>query len=367
MLMCMVTASDVVTSETTLSLTQLREEFATDGGYLSACTLGLPLTCTRRALTADLERSTAGHPDVAGYAAAVESSRYSFARLVRISPEQVAIGSQTSVLAALIASGVPDGGEVLVAEQDFSSLLLPFTHVGRGIRVRQVPLGMLADEVNETTSLVAFSLVQSCSGEVADADAVIEAAQRFGARTFCDATQAVGWLAVDAGRYDALVCHAYKWLCSPRGVAFLALSDRFCAELTPQFAGWYSGEDPWSSCYGIEITPARSARRFDVSPAWQAFLGAAPALDAFASADADAIFQYTTDLAARFRIGMGIPEPIRASAMVSWSDETGQDLRRLATGGMTASGRAGRSRVAFHVFNDAEDVDRAVSALRSRS
>ena len=106
---------------------------------------------------------------------------------------------------SLLAAGVDPGAEVLVPEDEFSSLVLPFVHAGRGIRVRTAPLAQLAEAISPETALVAFSLVQSASGEVADIDAIVGAAARVGARTVCDATQAVGWMPVDATRVDALV------------------------------------------------------------------------------------------------------------------------------------------------------------------
>ena len=138
---------------------------------------------------------------------------------------------------------------------------------------------------------------------------------------------------VDASRFDAVVCHAYKWLCAPRGVAFLTLSDRLQRLARPVFAGWYAGEDPWSSCYGHEVELAASARRFDVSPAWQAFVGAEPAIALFADADRRELYEYTTGLAASFRERCGIPQPERPSAIVTWQDPTGCDLARLSRGG----------------------------------
>jgi len=46
---------------------------------------------------------------------------------------------------------------------------------------------------------------------------VIDAAAAHDARVVVDATQACGWLPLDAGRIDVLACSAYKWLCSARG------------------------------------------------------------------------------------------------------------------------------------------------------
>jgi selenocysteine lyase/cysteine desulfurase len=340
-----------------------RAEFTGGSGYLAACTVGLPTRSSVAALTADLAASAAGRPDIAAYSEAIERSRRAFAALVGVDAARVAIGSQASVAAALVAAALPDGAEVLVPEGDFSSIVLPFVHAGRGIRVRTAPLEQLAEHIAEGTSLVAFSLVQSATGEVADSTAILAAAERHDVRTLCDATQAAGWLPVAASAYDAVICHAYKWLCAPRGVTFLSVSERFAAQLAPRYAGWYAGDDPWSSCYGADATLAADARRFDVSPAWQAFVGAAPALELFASLDPGPVLEHTTGLAGRFRSRLGLSEPASGSAIVTWADADASDLARLSAAEIVASGRAGRARVAFHVFNDDTDVDRAAHAL----
>ena len=48
---------------------------------------------------------------------------------------------------------------------------------------------------------------------------------------------------------------------------------------------------------------------------------------------------------------------------MTWADATGCDLALLTAAGIVASGRNGRARVAFHVFNDADDVECAAAAL----
>jgi selenocysteine lyase/cysteine desulfurase len=347
-----------------LTLADVADAFAGGRDYLAACTGGLPPRAAVAAMAADLERAPHRGPDMSALTASVAAARAEAARILGVSSDDVAIGSQTSVLVSLIAANLPDGAEVLGADGDFSSLLLPFVYAGRDIRIRTVPLADLAGEVRSDTALVAFSLVQSATGAVADADAIVTAARTHGARTLCDLTQAAGWMPVDASRFDVAVCHAYKWLCAPRGVAFLALSPEYARTLRPVQAGWYAGDDPWSSCYGTEALLAPTARRFDVSPAWQAFIGAEPALALFAEAPMAAIQVHTTGLAAAFRASLGLPEPGTPSAIVTWPDADGSDLRRLTASGISASGRAGRARVAFHVFNDADDVARAVAALR---
>ena len=69
------------------------------------------------------------------------------------------------------------------------------------------------------------------------------------ALTLVDATQAVGWLPLDAGRVDAVACAAYKWLMSPRGTAFMTVSDRLAERLRPHRTGWYAGLDVFATYY----------------------------------------------------------------------------------------------------------------------
>src|SRR5258707_6873125 len=104
---------------------------------------------------------------------------------------RVAIGSQTSVEAALVAAAVPSGAEVLCVDGDFSSIIFPFLN-RPDIRTRTVPLDGLADAVSDKTWLVVFSLVQSATGGIADVDAILGAADRHNALTFCDTTQTAG-------------------------------------------------------------------------------------------------------------------------------------------------------------------------------
>ncbi|MFF2051400.1 aminotransferase class V-fold PLP-dependent enzyme [Leifsonia sp. NPDC058194] len=340
----------------------VQHRFPAGTGYLAACTQGLPTHETVAAGRADLDRWAAGESSPAGYDEAVRRARASFARLAGVPVEAVAIGSQVSVLAALVAASVPDGTTVLCAEGDFASMVEPFhAQAHRGVVVRSAPLERLADAVDETVWLVAFSLVQSATGAIADADALLDACTRSGTRTFADLTQALGWLPVDASRFDATVTHAYKWLCAPRGSAFLTVGDALLDALVPVQAGWFAGDDPWTSCYGALAVPAPDARRFDVSPAWPVWPGTAAALALFDELDPVEVHAHATALGDAFAEGLGLGA--RGRAIVTWPDPEGAALAALTAGGLRASGRAGRARVAFHLWNTPDDVEAALSVL----
>src|SRR5690606_1809770 len=132
-------------------------------------------------------------------------------------------------------------------------------------------------------------------------------------------------------------------------------------EIRPVQAGWYAGRDVWGSTYGHTLDLAPGARRFDVSPVWPAWVGAVPALELFTSLDVAEVWRHSAALAASTLEALG--EPVRRQAIVTLPDEDGAQLRALTAAGVRASGRAGRLRLAFHLWNDEDDVERVVRAL----
>ncbi|MER3389927.1 MAG: aminotransferase class V-fold PLP-dependent enzyme [Microcella sp.] len=344
-----------------ISLDAARGSFGDATGYLAVASMGLPTKQTVAAITHDLERWCAADRDPQGYDRHVAAARRHYAKIVGVDSSRVAIGAQTSVMVSLLAADLPPGAEVLGVEGDFSSVLFPFLTRG-DLVVRTVPLEALADSVGASTALVAFSLIQSARGQVADVGAILEATRFVGARTLCDATQAAGVHTVDASAFDATVCHAYKWLCSPRGVAFLTVSEEWGSKLRPLQAGWYGGEDVWTSVYGPAMHLAHDARRFDVSPAWQAWIGAEPALELFAELDPAETWRHAAGLGARLTTELGLPE--QKQAIVSIPDADGALLAAALAEGIRISGRAGRLRASFHLWNTEEDVAALVRVVR---
>ena len=341
----------------------LRDRFAAGRGYLAACTLGLPADVTRDARAR--ATSSAGRPGTAGaseYSAALERARGHAATLLGVEPERIATGSQVSVFAALAAASAPAGAEVVCVDGDFSSVVAPF--LARGdLRVRHVPLAELADAIGPDTWMVV--VLARAVGDGRGRRRGIRRRGRTGRRrtrarrhhaghragcrpptsrpTSSSATPTSGSARRAARR-------------SPRS------RPRALAELTPLTAGWYSGTDPWTSCYGPTCTsprtraastspppgtPGPARRRRSGSPPRSTPRRCAPTRSGLANAF-------------RQRLGLGARPTARSS---TWPDADGADLAALAAAGITASGRAGRARVAFHVWNDDEDVDLAATAL----
>jgi selenocysteine lyase/cysteine desulfurase len=342
-----------------MTIEEARPLWEPEGIYVNTATYGLPPRPAWDALQAALADWRVGRTSWEHWSEATDAARTSLARLCGVPIEWMAVGGAVSPFVGLVAAALPDHSRVLSTEAEFTSALWPFMAQGRGVEVSCVPVARLAEAIDARTELVAFSAVQSATGEVADLDRVAEAAAHHEALTLVDVTQACGWLPLDGRRFDVVVGAAYKWLVSPRGTAFMSVRPELRERLTPHAAGWYAGDDPYSSYYGPPLRLAGDARRFDVSPAWFSWVGTAPALAVLLEIGVVRIHDHDVRLANLFRQGLGL-EP-SDSAIVS-AEVPGAEERLRGTGVMAAA-RAGLLRTSWHVYNTEEDVGRVLDAV----
>jgi selenocysteine lyase/cysteine desulfurase len=341
-----------------VTIAEARALWEPAGVYCNTASYGLPPRPAWDALQSALAEWHGGRTSWEHWGQTTDRARAAFARLVGVDVERVAVGSTVSELVGSLVTALPEGARVVVPDVEFTSTLFPLL-VQRRLDVRTVPVQRLVDAVADGADAVAFSAVQMSSGEVADIEGIAEAAAAGGAITICDATQALGWLPLRAGRLDALVCSAYKWLMSPRGSAFVAVSDRLLERAVPHSAGWYAGEDVHASYFGPPLRLASSARRLDLSPAWFSWVGTEPALELIEQIGIDAIHEHDLALANRFRAGIGL-EP--GDSAIVCADLPGA-AERLERAGIVAAVRGGRLRTSWHVYNDEADVDRVLDVL----
>lgn len=334
--------------------------FDLDRCYLDTATTGVGSREALDAMAADLQRWRGGRIATGDYDDLIARARVAYARLVGSQPDRVGVISQVSVGSGIAASALRPGDEVVVAQEDFTSVLFPFLQLeGHGVDVRVVPLADVVDAIGPTTTMVAVSAVQSADGRVLDLDALHAAATAHEVLTYVDLTQAASWLPIAADRFSITACGAYKWLCSPRGTGFLTVDPAVADRFTPVAAGWYAGAEVWSSIYGPPLRLATDGRRFDLSPAWSCWVGATPALELLAAVGTPAIGAHDVALANRLREGLG--EPPSDSAIVTV--ERPAALEAMQAADIACAGRAGRLRLAMHVYTTDADVDRALEVL----
>jgi selenocysteine lyase/cysteine desulfurase len=333
----------------------LVDEWDPAGVYLNTASYGLPPRASFEALQAALADWRGGRTGWRGWHDQTDVARASWARVAGCAVDDVSVGANVSGLVGLVAASLAAGTRVVVAEGDYTSVVWPFLVRGD---VRAVPVEQLAEAAADA-DVVAFSAVQSATGEVADLDAIAAAAETHGVMTIVDATQALGWLPMDASRFDVVACAAYKWLMTPRGVALMSVRRERLGAIEPVLAGWFAAEDVHASYYGTDMELASNARRLDTSPAWFSWVAAVPALELIERVGVERIREHDVGLANRLREGLGL-EP-GDSAIVT--TEVG-NVERLEAAGIIAPVRAGRLRTSWHAYNSEADVDRVLDVLR---
>ncbi|WP_169747590.1 aminotransferase class V-fold PLP-dependent enzyme [Demequina iriomotensis] len=336
---------------------EIASAFRRSPGYLDTPSYGLPARATAAAVRRAVRAWEHGTLDPESLDGAVDRMRAGFATLVGSRPQDVALAGSTSQVVGMVAASLPDGARVVVADGDFSSVMLPFTQDPR-LDVRVVPLARIVPETLLGADLVAVSAVQSSDGTVADLDALATAARLAGARTVLDVSHAAGWMVLDASRFDVVVASAYKWLGAPRGIALAAVRPE-ASWVRPVHASWYGADAPWASLYGPDVALSATARRLDTSPPWQLVEAGALALELLVRQGVEEIGRHSIGLADDFRARVGLAPG--ASPIVSVA---GVDPAALARAGVRASARGGRARLGFYLYNDVRDVEAAASAVR---
>ena len=348
----------------------VRELFDPASGvaYLDTATYGLPPRPTVAALERALRDWQSGDARwIEDWDREGEACRKLFARLIGGDAAEIALVPTASAGIGLVAQSLPRGCEVVVPDDEFTSVLFPLLVAAdrNGARIRRVAFDRLAEAIDPATHTVAFSLTRSQDGKTAALADIARAAREHGARLLIDATHAVPFVPIRPwlAEIDALVCHGYKHLLCPRGVGFLYLRRDRWDEIGPWFANWRTSDPLYGQSFGGTLADlAPDARRFDLSLAWHAWVGARPSLELLNEWQDRGILEEPKCLARRLASGLGLPPPSGSIVSLEVADADAAE-RSLAAMGVRCAARGGNIRLSTHVYNTEDDVERALEAL----
>lgn len=361
-----------------MNLDELRAQFPAleRVTYLNTATAAPGATPVLEAMRRVEDEWVSGEFSWQDWEAEAEETRALFAALVGGRPEHVALVSTVSEAAATVAQSLPQG-RVVVGAREFQSNLFPWLALrDRGFDVVEIQptedgvvrTDSLVEAIDDRTVLVAVSEVQSANGFRVHLDRIAERCRQTGTRLFVDAIQSLGALRFTPGA-DFVASHGYKWLCGPRGAAWLSIAPERLTELRPLAPSWKTVPEPYEDYYGGPLLLPEHARRVDASLAWLTWPGALAALRLLAEVDAAAMEERSLALARAFReeaSGRGfrlVPEDA-PSQIVALAVTDPEALReRLRDRKVIAAVRGGLLRLGFHGYNDETDVDAALEAL----
>lgn len=344
---------------------QIRSEFGVrpDHIYLDAATYGLPPASAVAAYKSAIDDWQNGIARwVEEWETAGDESRALFARLIGTDPKNICLLPSVSAGIGTVAASLPQKSIVLAAEDEFTSLILPFAGVHKinACEVQTVPWDKLIGAVSAGIDLVAVSLTRAQDGRTIDLGDLVSAASAANVRVVIDATHALPFVPVarHLDGIDYLICHGYKHLLSPRGTAFAYINSRYLDQLAPVNANWRSVH----RSYGLPLGPAKDASMFDISLAWQAWVGTKPALERIVAWYEDGTVRRSLELAKRLARLLEVPEPAASLVCLPVADPERVTVR-LNELGVQAAGRGNNLRLSTHVWNTEEEIDRAADLV----
>lgn len=282
------------------------------------------------------------------------------------------------------------GDEVVIAAGDFPLQYAVWKPMEERAGVKLVMVTargqfLTADDVIEAitprTRVVSIAHVRFDDGSVLDARRVADACHAQGALLALDVSQSCGAMPMDVEALgaDIVVGAGYKWLLGPYGSGFTRVSERLLDELLPGPFYWTAqAGGTFGTLNYVEPQPSRDARRWDAAEMATHFnlnlMAMRAGVDLVLRIGPAAVQQHNAKLIdalfERLPNGYTAASPLDASERGPYGCFTAGDAQksaavhaRLRADGFIVSLRQGRIRVAPHLFNSMEQIERLIERL----
>ena len=365
--------------------------------YLNSASYSpLPFRTQEAARAAVLRKAAPWRLDAAFANREHERARGAAARLIKAEADDIALIPSISYGVATAAKlvTIPRGSRLIVLENDHSSPVLEWQtrKEAQGFTIETVAqpsdgdwtsavLATIERRGAAPVALASISPVHWSDGGLIDVEKVGAALRRQGALFLIDATHGAGVLAMDVKSLDPdfVIFPTYKWLLGPYGRAFLYVAKRHQDGVPlEQTSFGRRGVRSDAEVYFADTGYVASARRFDMGER-DHFISmemASIGMEMMAEWGAQAVKERSAMLTGRIAEGVkGLPgvqmteARFRAPHILSLGFAGGLpagSVEGLAGEGIHVAARLSRMRISPHVFNDEEDADRFVEALKRR-
>jgi selenocysteine lyase/cysteine desulfurase len=281
-----------------------------------------------------------------------------------------------------------EGSNVVSIDLEFPSVTYPWLRLAEdhGLEVRLVPaltdplgltLDRVAEHVDERTAAICISHVQYATGHLLDPAVLAELAHAHDALLILDTTQSSGAVPLDvrATDQDIVIASAYKWLTGVPGAAFAYLRPEVAERFRPPFVGWRTSGEGAMAFDATSIALAKGGRRMEYATvAYEAGISLGAATRYLLSVGVDEIHEHDRRLCDLLAEGLGArgaepltPESPEARGTIVAARFPGRDefalAGALAERRVYVAPRLGGLRFSPHLYNDEDDVARALDAL----
>jgi selenocysteine lyase/cysteine desulfurase len=316
-----------------------------------------------------------------------ESVRALVAELLQASPDEIAVTASVSAGLNALASALTFTGprnKVVVSDFEFpTNAQIWHAQEPRGAQVVHVPraadgfipLEAFEKAIDERTRLVAITHVCFRNGAKLDIPGIVRIARAKGAYVLLDCYQSVGSLNIDVKALDVdfAVGGMLKYLLGTAGIAFLYARESYVQSLLPTNSGWFAQAE----IAAMDITanrPAPNARRFEAgTPPVVNCYAAEAGLKMLLRVGTPAIEKRNFALTRRCmdrleEIGWPSITPRederRGATVAVPSRDSARLTAELMQRDIVTSHRDDNVRASFHFYNNEDDVESFVAAMR---
>ena len=309
--------------------------------------------------------------------------------LLNCDREEIGIIHNTSEGINFISHGLNlhDGDEILLLENEYPSNVYPFQHwEEKGVKLRFVPMADTPSQflenvksaISSNTKVISLSLVHWCTGMPLPVTEIGQICKEKSIEFILDGAQGVGLLEVDVRKMNIsyMAFPAWKWLLGPLGLGGIYVAKDKLATMKTIFKGQNSvvNADEYLP-YKSEIKPG--ADRFEYSTGnftdWVYWRSTLEMLSEIGSPTVQArIYELKEYLADGLRKkGFQIYSdsfPERRTGILACAKpgvDSSNLVKHLRDNKVISAVRLGRVRLAPHIYNSFEQLDRVVALLGS--
>jgi selenocysteine lyase/cysteine desulfurase len=180
-----------------------------------------------------------------------EEVRAEVAQFINAEPDEIGFTTNTSGGMNLIIDALESHGEVISSDLEFPVSTIPWMH--RRIPVHpiksvagEIPLESIRQAMNVRTGVVSLSYVQFSNGFRLDLEALGDIKGNHA--LVVNASQAAGVFEIDVKRMkiDALCATGHKWMRAGYGAGFVYLSREMQSRSHARAIGWLSVQEPYA-------------------------------------------------------------------------------------------------------------------------
>ncbi len=310
-----------------------------------------------------------------------EIVRRKVASFINAEPDEIGLTTNTSSGMNVIVDALETRGEVVSCDLEFPVSTIPWMH-------RRIPLHLVKSIAGEIrledlrrtmtgkTAILSLSQVQFSNGFRMDLEELGK--NKDDHALVVNASQSAGVFQIDVKRMgiDALCATGHKWMLSGYGSGFVYLSRELQAQTKPRAIGWLSVVEPYDMRNNeIQLRHDAAARAELGCPHFAGMFALGASVDLFAEIGITRIQERALELNQLLtnrlnEIGWQVLSPLkeekfRSAQTLVAADNPAAVVAYLKSRGVAVTEKPQGIRVATDFFNNEDDVERLIEALRT--